>query len=149
MTPNRRLLFFLRERQAELATLLTQLVEHESPTDDKPSLDRLAVFLAEQARALGAQVEVLPQSVAGDFVRARWNADAADRGAGDRGILLLCHMDTVWDLGTVAQRPVRIADGKLYGPGAFDMKGGIVVALGAIRALSELEADARVAASRC
>ena len=66
-------------------------------------------------------------------MRARWNADAADRG-----ILLLCHMDTVWDLGTLAQRPVRIADGKLYGPGAFDMKGGIVVALGAIRALSEL-----------
>ena len=109
------------------------MVELESPTDDKPSLDRLAAFLAEQARALGAQVEILPQSAAGDFVRARWNADSADRG-----ILLLCHMDTVWDLGTLAQRPVRIADGKLYGPGAFDMKGGIVVALGAIRALSEL-----------
>ena len=133
MTPNQRLLAFLREQQAALASLLTQLVEQESPTDDKPSLDRLAAFLAGQSRALGAQVEILPQRAAGDFVRARWNADASDRG-----ILLLCHMDTVWDLGTLAQRPVRVADGKLYGPGAFDMKGGIVVALGAIRALSEL-----------
>jgi glutamate carboxypeptidase len=133
MTPNQHILSFLCERQAELTSLLTQLVELESPTDDKPSLDRLAAFLAEQSRALGAETEILPQSAAGDFVRARWHADAADRG-----ILLLCHMDTVWDLGTLAQRPVRIADGKFYGPGAFDMKGGIVVALGAIRALSEL-----------
>ena len=51
------------------------------------------------------------------------------------GVLLLCHMDTVWDLGTLAQRPVRIEDGRLYAAGAFDMKGGIVNALWAIRAL--------------
>ena len=69
---------------------------------------------------------------AGDIVRARW-------GDGDGGILLLCHMDTVWDLGTLAERPVRIEDGRLYGPGAFDMKGGIVNALWAMRALRELE----------
>jgi glutamate carboxypeptidase len=47
-------------------------------------------------------------------------------------------MDTVWDVGTVAERPVRIDEGKLYGPGAEDMKGGIVVALWAMRALREL-----------
>ena len=133
MTPNQHILSLLREQQAELTSLLTQLVEHESPTDDKPSLDRLAAFLAEQARALGAQVEILPQSAAGDFVRARWNADAATAAS--------CSCATwirsgIW--ARLAQRPVRIADGKLYGPGAFDMKGGIVVALGAIRALSEL-----------
>jgi glutamate carboxypeptidase len=48
-------------------------------------------------------------------------------------------MDTVWDLGTVAERPVRIEDGKLYGPGAEDMKGGIVVGLWALRALRALD----------
>jgi glutamate carboxypeptidase len=47
-------------------------------------------------------------------------------------------MDTVWDVGTVAQRPVRIEAGKLYGPGAQDMKGGIVITLWAVRALREL-----------
>jgi glutamate carboxypeptidase len=51
---------------------------------------------------------------------------------------MLCHMDTVWDVGTVAQRPVRIEAGKLYGPGAQDMKGGIVITLWAVRALHEL-----------
>ena len=72
-----------------------------------------------------------PAQTAGDIVRARWG-DAAG------GILLLCHMDTVWDLGTLAAAAVRIEDGRLYGPGAFDMKGGIVNALWAMRALREL-----------
>jgi glutamate carboxypeptidase len=75
---------------------------------------------------------MLRQAAAGDIVRARW-------GSGDGGVLLLCHMDTVWDLGTLAKRPVRVEDGRLYGPGAFDMKGGIVNALWAMRALRELE----------
>jgi len=51
---------------------------------------------------------------------------------------MLCHMDTVWDLGTLARRPVRVEDGHLYGPGAFRLKGGIVNALWAMRALGEL-----------
>lgn len=48
-------------------------------------------------------------------------------------------MDTVWDIGTLQERPVRIEDGKLFGPGAVDMKGGIVVGFWAIRALQELD----------
>jgi len=47
-------------------------------------------------------------------------------------------MDTVWDMGTLAERPVVIQDGRLFGPGAFDMKGGIVTALWAIRVLRGL-----------
>ena len=74
---------------------------------------------------------MLRQVAAGDFVRARW-------GDSEGGTLLLCHMDTVWDLGTLAERPVRVEDDRLYGPGAFDMKGGIVNALWALRTLREL-----------
>jgi len=133
MTDNQRILAYLRDHQGDMVALLTRLVEMESPTDDKPSLDRLGAFLADQLRALGAEVETLSQSQAGDHVRARWNG-----GDGAGGVLLLCHMDTVWDLGTLAERPVRVGDGKLYGPGAFDMKGGIVNALWAMRALREL-----------
>ena len=131
MTDNQRLSDYLCAHQNDMATHLTQLVEMESPTDHKPSLDRLAALLAQQTQAAGAEVEVLTQAEAGDFVRARW-------GAGAGGILMLCHMDTVWDLGTLAQRPVRVADGRLYGPGAFDMKGGIVNAVWAMQALAAL-----------
>jgi glutamate carboxypeptidase len=131
MTDNQRILAYLRDHQDDMVALLTRLVELESPTSDKPSLDRLGAFLAEQLRALDAGVEILPQPHAGDHVRAHWGDDG--------GALLLCHMDTVWDLGTVTERPVRIEGGKLYGPGAFDMKGGIVNALWAMRALRELD----------
>jgi glutamate carboxypeptidase len=128
---NREILTFLRRHQGQMADQLTLLIELESPTDHKPSLDRLSTYLAAELLALGARVETLPQAEAGDHVRARW-------GEGQGGALMLCHMDTVWDVGTVAERPVRIEEGRLYGPGAHDMKGGIVITLWAVRALREL-----------
>ena len=131
LSDNQRILAHLRDHQDDMVALLAQLVEMESPSDDKPSLDRLGAFLADHLSALGAQVEVLHQVEAGNHVCARWDS-------GQGGALLLCHMDTVWDLGTVAQRPVRVEDGRLYGPGAFDMKGGIVNALWAMRSLRDL-----------
>ena len=131
LTDNQRVLAYLRDHQAEMTAHLTQLVELESPSDHKPALDRLAGYLAEEARGLGADVAVLKRQQAGDIVRARWGESAG-------GTLLLCHMDTVWDLGTLARRPVRVEDDRLYGPGAYDMKGGIVNALWAVRALREL-----------
>lgn len=110
---------------------LTRLVELESPSDDKTAIDRLGAVLAADLRGLGAAVDVLPQATAGDHLHGRW-------GDGPGGVLLLCHMDTVWPLGTLAHMPVRVADGRLHGPGAFDMKGGIVNALWAMRALRAL-----------
>jgi glutamate carboxypeptidase len=130
---DRTVLAYLRDHLSDMTALLVQLVEMESPSNSKSLLDRLAVFLAEQLSAVGARVEPLVQSKAGDHVRARWDGD-------EGGVLLLCHMDTVWEAGTLARRPVRVDDGRLYGPGAFDMKGGIVNVLWAIRALRELNA---------
>lgn len=126
------ILSYLHEHRDEMVDLLTRLVEMESPSGDKAALDRLAAFLAERLRELDADVQILPQTEAGDHVRARW-------GRGPGGTLLLCHMDTVWDLGTVRQRPVRLEEGRLYGPGALDMKAGIVNGLWARRALRALD----------
>jgi glutamate carboxypeptidase len=132
MTANQEIFAYLTAHQAEMVAHLTQIVELESPSDHKPSLDRLAAVLAGQARELGAAATLHARETGGDIVCARW-------GDGEGGILLLCHLDTVWDLGTLAERPVRIEDGRLYGPGAFDMKGGIVNALWAMRALRDLD----------
>ena len=135
MTDNQRILAYLRDHQHEMAASLAQIVETESPTLDKAALDRLSAFLAEQLQDLGGQVQILSQDRAGNHVKARW-------GHGPGGALLMCHMDTVWDVGTVAERPIRVEDGKLYGPGAFDMKGGITNSLWAIRALRDLDLPA-------
>lgn len=131
-TANLRILDYLRAHQADMIADLTRLVETESPSDDKTAIDRLGAMLADDLCGLGAAVDVLPQAVTGDHLRARW-------GDGPGGILLLCHMDTVWPLGTLTHMPVRIKDGRLYGPGAFDMKGGIANALWAMRALRALD----------
>ena len=56
MTENQRLFDYLSAHQADMVAHLTQLVEMESPSDHKPSLDRLAAVLAEHASAAGARV---------------------------------------------------------------------------------------------
>jgi glutamate carboxypeptidase len=109
----------------QMLALLRRLVETESPSHDKAAVDRVGALVAEECRRLGAQVETLPQVQAGDLVLAR-------RGEGPGGILLLCHMDTVFPLGTLEKMPFYEKDGKVYGPGVSDMKGGIVVALTAL-----------------
>jgi glutamate carboxypeptidase len=132
MTDNRRVLAALREHQDDMVADLAGLVEMESPSNNKEALDRLGDHLATRLRSLGAQVEMIRQEKAGNHVRAQWGHDGAGQ---DEGILILCHMDTVYDMGTLAKRPVRVEDGLLYGAGAFDMKGGIVTTLWAVRCL--------------
>lgn len=111
--------------------LLRTLVETESPSHDKAAVDRVGAIVAGEARKLGAQIESIPNQEAGDHVLARFLPSG--RGAGGaRGILLLCHLDTVFPLGTLERMPYREADGKIFGPGTLDMKGGIVIALAAI-----------------
>jgi glutamate carboxypeptidase len=129
---NEEILSYLRHHQEDMVALLTRLIELESPTNNKQAVDRLGTFLVGQLRDLCATVEILSQPKVGDHVRGHW-------GGAERGALLLCHMDTVWNVGTVAERPVRVEDGRLFGPGAEDMKGGIVVALWAMRALRQLD----------
>ncbi|HSJ55808.1 MAG TPA: M20 family metallopeptidase, partial [Anaerolineae bacterium] len=117
--------------QHDMVALLTRLIELESPSGAKPEIDRLAGLLGAEAQSLGADVQLLEQETAGSHLLARW-------GTGPGGTLLLCHMDTVWQVGTLADRPIRVEQGLLYGPGALDMKGGIVNALWAMRALLHL-----------
>jgi glutamate carboxypeptidase len=59
-------------------------------------------------------------------------------GTGDRQILVLCHFDTVWPMGEAQRRPFSIENGYGKGPGVYDMKGGVVVGLFALKALTAL-----------
>ncbi len=91
---------------------------------------------------MGGDVQIFPQMQAGDHLRCRW-------GDGPGGILVLCHMDTVFDLGTLARQPFREADGKIYGPGVLDMKGSIAMLICVLRVLRQEGAWPRAPADRC
>lgn len=126
--------YFQSQREA-MVDLLTTLVNHESGTKDKAYVDKLADFMQAQFNDLGASsVTRIPQTEVGDMLFAKWNENAPGKP-----IMFLIHIDTVWSLGTLAQRPVRIdEEGRLFGPGAVDMKGGITIVLSALRGLREL-----------
>ncbi|MBI3739719.1 MAG: M20 family metallopeptidase [Chloroflexi bacterium] len=117
-------------------SLLKRLVETESPSHDKAAVDRVGAIVADEARKLGAQVEIIPNKETGDHVLARFPSPSKrgprSGGEGEKPILLLCHMDTVFPLGTLEKMPYREADGKIFGPGVLDMKVGIVISLAAI-----------------
>jgi glutamate carboxypeptidase len=114
-----------------MVDLLRQLVEIESPSTDKAGVDRAGGLVAELAREAGADVEDIPQESWGDHVIAR----SAGEGP---GFLILCHLDTVWPLGTLAERPWRVEGQRAAGPGCLDNKASAVIVLGALKVLGEL-----------
>jgi len=83
---------------------------------------------------IGGRVREVPAASSGNHV-------VAEFGRGHRRVLLLGHLDTVWPVGTLAGMPVVERDGRLFGPGVFDMKGGIGISMLALRALAAVSAE--------
>ena len=130
--PMRTLLRDLRRRERAMLRLLGRLVQAESPSNDKAALDRLAKIVEAEWHRRGARVKILRQRQRGNYVRAElW----LGRGRPEGQILVLGHMDTVYERGTLARTPFRTARGRAWGPGTFDMKSGLVIALYAVEAL--------------
>ena len=127
------MLRWFEDRRQAMVDELSELVRLETPTRDKVAVDRCGDLLQSRLEALGASVQRIPQQEVGDMRLASWHADAPGPP-----ILFLTHCDTVWPLGTLGARPPRIDDeGRFFGPGAIDMKGGIVIMLTALRGLVE------------
>jgi glutamate carboxypeptidase len=114
--------------------MLRELVECESPSDDPAAVNRFVQLLSDLA-APYAKLKAVPGGRFGKHLLCEFSA--AKRGNGQ--VLVLSHSDTVWPMGTLKSMPFREADGRLWGPGALDMKGGIAIVLFAMRALKELE----------
>ena len=129
------LLDYCHAQGAWLRDIVETLVRLESPSTDKPAVDRCGAALASRLDALGARVERVPQAERGDHVRAEFEGEG-------RPVLLLGHFDTVWSVGQLERMPLREQNGRLHGPGIFDMKAGIAVALLAVRALRRAAAAA-------
>ena len=121
---------FCNDHHDWLVRRLKELVRLESPTTDPAAVDRCGERLAEHLRELGGTVERLPSPTSGAHLRA-----AIGPAAPARQVMLLGHFDTVWPVGQIERMPLREEDGRLYGPGVFDMKAGIVIGMLAVRAL--------------
>jgi glutamate carboxypeptidase len=113
---------------------LTEWVRIESPTYDAATVNRMEDLIASRIGALGFSVERVPgRDGLGDILRCR----RAGRSNGP-GILIIAHADTVHPVGTLANKlPIRREGDKCYGPAIYDMKGGTVLALAALKAVMD------------
>ena len=120
--------------QARMRSRIRELVEVESPSDDKAAVDRAGAVTETWIKALKGQLKRHKSALYGELLEAKFGPARSRRGR----ILLLGHLDTVWPMGTLAKMPWRDSGGKLWGPGVLDMKAGIVMAIEALAALQGL-----------
>jgi glutamate carboxypeptidase len=123
------LLRFCAAEQPWLVDTITTLVGCESPTTDKAAVDACGRILKTRLTAMGGRVHMLPRADAGDHL-------VAEFGGGTRQILVLGHVDTVWPIGELRRQPIRNDGERIYGPGVYDMKAGLAIAMLAVRALA-------------
>lgn len=128
------ILGYLRGQVHRMVDLLRRLALTESPSDDPAALAHVLTILAAELERAGMFVRRLRGRSSGGMLYAR----PAEQVRGRPFQLLLGHCDTVWPVGTVRQMPVRVEGEVLKGPGAFDMKGGLVQMVYALRAVREL-----------
>jgi len=120
---------YFEDRKDEIVRTIRQLVEMESPSDDKQAVDRLSALLAAKFEALGGRAKFHKSAEFGDHLQVDFDSQRP------KPVLLLGHYDTVYPLGTLASMPCRVAKGRIWGPGVLDMKSGIVLMLAALEAL--------------
>jgi glutamate carboxypeptidase len=132
----RDLLRIARRRECAMVRLLGRFVRCESPSYDKAAVDRFGAMVAREWKRRGASVKIFEQRLRGNHLRVEMPAQTGRDIRKDKGqILVLGHLDTVYPMGTIAKMPFRVAGGRAWGPGTFDMKGGLMLALAAVDVL--------------
>jgi glutamate carboxypeptidase len=130
----RQILDYLRGERPGMVKLLRRLALAESPSDNPAAVAPVLTTLATELERAGLTVRRFCGRVSAGTLYAR----PKPRRAGRPVQLLVGHCDTVWPVGTVGQMPVRVEGETVRGPGVFDMKGGLVQMLYALRAVREL-----------
>lgn len=123
---------YIDEHRDAMVDFWRQLVQIESGSANKAGVDAVARRVQEELDAIGAHTEVHEMKRAGNMLVSVLNEEVPEAP-----VLLLGHMDTVFPDGTVAARPFTLRDGKAYGPGVLDMKGGVTIAVFAMKALKK------------
>jgi len=131
MTEN--LLEYFQQRRDAIVDEINELVSIESPSNDAAASSKIADLLEKKFREAGqgVSVERVEAKGVGEHLIVRLGHESTERPT-----LILGHTDTVHPRGTIDQNPIRIENGRLYGPGVFDMKANIPIALEALRYLA-------------
>jgi glutamate carboxypeptidase len=132
------LLSCFEEKRAEMLEFTRWLVEHESMSREAAANLRIAEDLGERLSQFGADVEVICEPRSGAILRARFDCSQGNQ----KQLLIVGHLDTVWPIGTLAERPFRVEEDRAFAPGIFDMKAGVTIAAFALRAIRELNLGA-------
>ncbi len=122
----------IEAKQKEYEALLEELVTLESYTPDKSGVDAVGNRIRSFAEEKGFLVKVVPFEKAGNGLLITWNEEASLPPVAFTG-----HMDTVFPKGTFEKTVFRKENGRFYGPGVFDMKGGLVIGLMVMDVLKE------------
>ena len=128
----------IESKQAEYEVFLEKLVTIESYTPDKSGVDAVGECICSFAEGKGFHVKTVPFEKAGNGLLITWNEEAELPPVAFTG-----HLDTVFPVGTFEKPVFRKENGRFYGPGVCDMKGGLVVGLLVMDALKEAGYKAR------
>lgn len=118
-------------QEQAMIDFLRQTVNIDSCYDDPEGNLRVAKLIGSMLDAMGFTVEYLTYPGICTHVKA------FRKGTGDKKVMVIGHLDCIQPKGSAAERPFTIRDGKAYGPGVLDMKGGIAISLYALQALYE------------
>lgn len=129
---------FIDDHRAEMVSLWQEVVNMEGGPHEKPGIDAVATRFKAVLDEAGAVSRTVEFENAGNMLIAELGNQAAKPG-----IIFMGHMDTAIAAGAIAKQPFTIVDGKAYGPGVLDMKGGIVAFLYVIKALQSIGYNAR------
>jgi glutamate carboxypeptidase len=124
----------VKKKERWIRDVLRELVQQESPSEDRQAVNAAMNLVERIAREDGARPKRHKQREFGDILELHFGPSRSLQ----KPVLLLGHLDTVWPIGTLAQMPWRVADDRYWGPGVLDMKAGVVMALAALNALKEI-----------
>jgi glutamate carboxypeptidase len=132
--PHAQVLAHAEQYKGEALKLLERLVNIDSGSGYEPGLTQVGDIAIEELKKLGATIERVPNTPDKSS-----HVIATLKGTGKAKILLMAHMDTVFKEGSAAERPFHIKDGRAYGPGVMDDKGGIVAGIYALKVLKNID----------
>jgi glutamate carboxypeptidase len=125
----------VEKKEGWIRNTLRELVQQESPSEDRLAVNAAINIVERDARKHGARAKLHRQTQFGDVLELRFGLSRTKQ----KPVLLLGHLDTVWPMGTLGKMPWREADGRYWGPGVLDMKAGVVMALAALNTLREMK----------